>query len=267
MLNERHFVKFANEFYGYGDWSTKDWFLGIEEGGGANINHVIEKFERFYYWTNVKDGLVDNYEFQSGLEECKIARFLTTCNGGPIAQTTWLPLLKSLLLSKTGIWPTLIDAKMAQIINLGRQYSSEINSTWIELFPLPNPGVVQYERWHKWTDHFQNPLWNMPRERTNYESIFIGDRIDFIKKKLEENKPRNLVAYIGTNPKYTNYLERIIGVEHFTGWAVSHPLNNKNILYSDIVWNPNQISRIFRCYQPSRTSDRDYWEAVGELMI
>ena len=50
-MKQEHFVKFVNEFYGYGEWTTPDWFLGIEEGGGGNIEHVNQKLSQFYFWT------------------------------------------------------------------------------------------------------------------------------------------------------------------------------------------------------------------------
>jgi hypothetical protein len=265
-MKQEHFVKFVNEFYGYGEWTTPDWFLGIEEGGGGNIEHVNQKLSQFYFWTNIQDGLVDNFEFQSLLDECRDGRFLTTINNGPAAQTTWIHPLKSLILKRRGIWPADLNAvKLAQLTNLGRQNSRELNSTWIELFPLPNPGISEYPRWNQWTSHFSND-WIMPFDRLEYEKLFINIRIEFLRRKLEQFRPKNIIAYIGTNNVYHNYLSRLIP-NIPVQWTIDNPLPRKDILYFDILWDTNNSTRIFRCYHPSRTNDYIYWQRVGELMI
>jgi hypothetical protein len=268
MIQE-HFAKFISEFYGYGEWSALDWFLGIEEGGGGNIEHVNQKMQQFFFWNSINDGLVDNFEFQSLLEECKNGRFLDASYRGPAAQSTWIHLLKALILKRTGNWPDLQDAKLSQISNLGRVNSYNINSALIELFPLPNPGINQteFERWFDWTSHFSED-WRMPRERYVYENTIIENRINFIRQKLILHKPKNVIAYIGTNVRYFNFLSMLISTQPIEWVEVEvDSLPNKNILYHDIIHNQNQITRIFRCYHPSRTNNAIYWKKVGELML
>lgn len=265
MIQE-HFIKFVNKFYGYGEWSTEDWFLGIEEGGGGNICHVNQKFEQFYFWNNINEGLVDNFEFQSLLDECRHGRFLTAENHGPLAQSTWFPLLKSLILKRTGVWPIDLKViKLAQIKSLGRTNSNELNSNWIELFPLPNPRISEYSRWNNWTSHF-NAEWIMPANRVDYENMFVNDRIEFISEKIRQFKPKNIIAYIGTNQLYFNYLSKLISINPVP-WVQDNPLPNKNILYHDIIWDSTRSTRVFRCYHPSRTNNDVYWQRVGQLMI
>jgi hypothetical protein len=271
-MNQEHFIKFYNNFYGYGNWSSSDWFLGIEEGGGGNIDHVNQKLQQFYTWNNVIEGLVDNYEFQSLLEECIQGRFLDN-KKGPKAQSTWLPPLKALLYhhlykaDNPNGWPTLIESKMAQINHLGRIGTEGLNSTWIELFPLPNPGISNFERWNEWTSHF-DANWRIPSDRNLYESELAGTRISFLKEKINQFRPKNIIAYIGTNPTYCDYLSLMSGND-VGNWNVDFPEPDKNIRYFDHYWDEDktQKTRFFRCYHPSRTNDNAYWRRVGELML
>jgi hypothetical protein len=264
MLYE-HFIKFFKEFYGYGNWSSPDWFLGIEEGGGSNLDHVNQKLNQFYFWNNINEGLVDNFEFQSLLDECRAGGFLNLNNNEPKAQSTWISLIKALLYKRNGYWPTLEEAKIGQINNLGRTSNANINCALIELFPLPNPGVNEYNnRWNKWTLHFENNI--MPARREDYENLILESRTNFIKDKIKKYKPKNIVAYIGTNHLYQTYLCNLAGINQ-TDWNIDNTLPNKNILYVDITWDQLNKTRFFRCYHPSRTNNNQYWQRVGELMI
>ena len=281
-MNQQHFTKFFTEFFGYGNWETQDWFLGIEEGGGNNLNQVIQKISQFYYWSNIKGGLVDNFEFQSLLDEVRAQgnRFLDwAIIGGPNAQTTWIHPMKALLFSKKGVWPDNQQVKWSQILNLGRQNNIEdINSCWIELLPLPNPGIsnkAYCQRWPIWTREFDE-IWRLPVKRQDYENNeypgFNRSLIDFrssiIRHNIENYKPKNIICYIGTNPNYQGIIQNIANNLSNASWFNHTVPNTPNftIQYKDIDWSSNQKTRMIITRHPSRTNHEIYWRDVGYLI-
>jgi hypothetical protein len=281
-MNQQHFIKFFTEFFGYGEWETQDWFLGIEEGGGNNLNHVNQKIGQFYYWSNIKGGLVDNFEFQSLLDEVRVPghRFLDwAIIGGPNAQTTWIHPMKALLFSKQGVWPDNQQAKWSQILSLGRQNITEnINSCWIELFPLPNPGTsneAYFERWPIWTREFEEE-WRLPVNRQDYENNkypgLNGSLIDFrssiIREKIKNYKPKNIICYIGTNSNYVGVIQNIANDLSNANWFNHIVPNTPNftIQIKDIIWSLNQKTRVIITRHPSRTNHEIYWRDVGRII-
>ena len=281
-MNQQHFIKFFTEFFGYGEWETQDWFLGIEEGGGNNLNHVNQKIGQFYYWSNIKGGLVDNFEFQSLLDEVRVPgnRFLDwAIIGGPNAQTTWIHPMKALLFSKQGVWPDNQQAKWSQILSVGRQNITEnINSCWIELFPLPNPGTsneAYFERWPIWTREFEEE-WRLPVNRQDYENNkypgLNGSLIDFrssiIREKIKNYKPKNIICYIGTNSNYVGVIQNIANDLSNANWFNHIVPNTPNftIQIKDIIWSLNQKTRVIITRHPSRTNHEIYWRDVGRII-
>ena len=284
-MNQEHFKKFFSEFFGYGNWETPDWFLGIEEGGGNAIINVNQKIGQFYYWANIKDGLVDNFEFQSLLDELRLpgSRFLDwEIPGGPNSQSTWIHPMKALLYSRNGVWPPSNLAKYSQILSLGRQnHINEINSCWIELFPLPNPGTSNEafcERWPIWTQEFDEE-WRLPNNRQDYENghypfsneSLIDFRSSIIREKIKNYKPKNIICYIGTNPHYVGLIKNIANHLNTAAWT-THAVPNTpgtgfTIIYKDINWSDKSTTRIMITRHPSRTNHQIYWEAVGSLIL
>ena len=282
-MKQKHFIKFFTTFFGYGNWETEYWFVGIEEGGGNNLNHITQKICQFYYWSNIKSGLVDNFEFQSLLDEIRTPgnRFLDcSINGGPNSQSTWIHPMKALLFSIYGEIPDNFNLKWSQILSLGRQSNiNGINTCWIELLPLPNPGTninVYSTRWPIWTREFDEE-WRLPENRQEYENrqypgfnmSLIDFRIFEIKNKIELNKPKNVICYVGTNPIYVNAIQKIANNLSATDW-VNHIVPNTpnfGIQYKDIIWSDNKKTRIMITRHPSRTNHQIYWLEVGTLII
>lgn len=281
LRNQNHLIKFIEEFYGYGSWEAIDWFLGIEEGGGACKSHVEQKLSQFYYWGNIQDGLVDNFEFQSLLDEARLGGFLDVSNsGGPKAQSTWIYPMKALLMHRNGVWPTPAQAKWSQVLNLGRQNHSvnTLNSCWIELFPLPNPGTAPAKyslRWPEWTREFDDP-WKLPYDREDYEHLtlpngnsLIQNRIQYITQKMIKHKPRNVIMYIGTNAIYRAHIQALIATVTSNSWVktIVTTNNGKYIEHLDINWGGSQVTRCMMTYHPARTNDTLYWQSVSAHMV
>jgi hypothetical protein len=279
-MKQSHFINFFTNFFGYGNWETEDWFIGIEEGGGNNLNHVNQKINQFYYWSNIKFGLVDNFEFQSLLDEVRISRFLDCTNqNGPNSQSTWIHPMKALLFNRYRTRPNILDVKWSQILSLGRQNNvNNINSCWIELLPLPNPGTSNdawSQRWPIWTSEFTKE-WRLPLNRQVYEDRqypgFNMSLIDFrsleIQNKIEFYKPKNVICYVGTNPRYVKVIDNISNNLCKNNWVNHIVPNSPNFIiqYKDIYWSNNNKTRIMLTRHPSRTPHEIYWLEVGSLL-
>ncbi|HLZ15873.1 MAG TPA: hypothetical protein VKQ08_02490 [Cyclobacteriaceae bacterium] len=49
MTIDKNALKYwIDNFYGYGSWQARFWFVGYEEGGGDLPEEVAEKFNYFY---------------------------------------------------------------------------------------------------------------------------------------------------------------------------------------------------------------------------
>ena len=48
LIEERALKYWIDNFYGYGSWHARFWFVGYEEGGGDVPEEVAEKLNYFY---------------------------------------------------------------------------------------------------------------------------------------------------------------------------------------------------------------------------
>lgn len=84
-LPEELLRDYANNFYGYGSWDAKTWFVGIEEAGGKDfheIDHRLEMWEK-----RGRRDLEDACEFYP---ECRESRWHGV---KAIPQRTWKQLI------------------------------------------------------------------------------------------------------------------------------------------------------------------------------
>jgi hypothetical protein len=49
VIEERALARWIDNFYGYGSWHARFWFVGYEEGGGDVPEEVAEKLNYFYH--------------------------------------------------------------------------------------------------------------------------------------------------------------------------------------------------------------------------
>ena len=102
-----------------------------------------------------------------------------------------------------------------------------------------------------------------------FNMSLIDFRIFEIKNKIELNKPKNVICYVGTNPIYVNAIQKIANNLSATDW-VNHIVPNTpnfGIQYKDIIWSDNKKTRIMITRHPSRTNHQIYWLEVGTLII
>lgn len=102
MLEEIKLKYYIQNFYGYGNWDSLYYYIGMEEGGGSAFNLVNEKIENYYYYGIqrgndffTKEQLLDNYGFQILMMPnlLRVQNFFRL-NPQPNFQSTWKPSIK-----------------------------------------------------------------------------------------------------------------------------------------------------------------------------
>lgn len=186
LLNE-----FAHNFYGYGSYSGKFWFIGMEEGGGDSSSEVTKRLET---WANRGKREIDD-----------VAEYLTAVgithlhNDHPELQSTWCGLIR-ILLSSEGETPTTEQVREYQKTSLGRLNG---NTYLAELFPLPSPSLGHW----LYAEHSTLPYL---ANRKAYRQTCLAFRSAHFRKRISEYRPAVVVFY---GLSYRRYWQAIADVD------------------------------------------------------
>ena len=176
-LDDQLLNRFIHTFYGHGNFAGKYWFVGMEEGGGNDLNEVSN---RLSVWQKLKEQeLVDNADFHLGLDE--IPRYFSD----PVKlQRTWMQLIRMVLFAE-GKSANLNDLKAFQRDQLGRK---DQNTCLLELLPLCSPDS---SKWHyaEWSD--------LPflKNRDSYRNYCREWRCSHLRSLIETHQPETVVFY------------------------------------------------------------------------
>jgi hypothetical protein len=176
MLNSELLAEYADEFFGYGNWRAKVWFIGVEEGGGRSETEVQQ---RLNVWKeSSKLDLQDLPTFcpASGIREWH--------GTGARLQETWAQLIRILLVARQmpDTEDALLDYQTKRLGRLGDE------TCLIELLPLPSPRMKQWN-YASWS----NLYWLKDRE--SYYAHLLASRAFDLARKIESNKPAAVVFY------------------------------------------------------------------------
>src|SRR5687768_11095386 len=69
-INEKVLKHWIENFYGYGSWDAKFWFISYEEGGGDLPEEVSEKIDYFYQVNDKQEGSL--CDLREVLKEVKV---------------------------------------------------------------------------------------------------------------------------------------------------------------------------------------------------
>lgn len=179
FLNDQLLQHFMTTFYGSGNYHGKYWFIGMEEGGGNDLDQVKSRIKT---WQNLGESeLVDLYDFHMGINYPHYHKH-------PVKlQTTWKQQIRIVLASK-GKLTSLDNIRAYQRDVLGRK-ESEI--CLLELLPLTSPKT---NTWHydKWS--------SLPylKSRDAYRNHCIPWRCDHIRSRIFSFHPK-LVVFCGSS--------------------------------------------------------------------
>lgn len=179
-------------FYGYGSWPARFWFVSHEDGGGDLPEEVAEKLNYFYrlgtkatlcdirdlyrhasiHWNGPKADLFTNlYEY----------RF------GPEAQLSgvWKNLIAFVSGYRGEVPPDFLTYQKNQLAAPDLQQEA-----LIKLYPLP--GANHHGWYYSW---LELPQFLFLKSRALYEQQLYGDRIRTILQNLSSHKPQVVLMY------------------------------------------------------------------------
>jgi len=189
MFNDRLLLDFMKSFYGYGNYSGKYWFIGLEEGGGNSFEEINKRLST---WDNrgqceLED--VAGYHNDIGITHLFRKK--------PKVQYTWRGLMK-ILLSAEGETLTPEKFREYQRDSLGRPEGMDC---LVELMPLPSPST------HHWlyADYSRLPSLE---SRDAYFDTYSSFRKTHLRKRVQEHKP-NAVVFYSSNKRYRSFWEDI----------------------------------------------------------
>ncbi len=187
-------------FYGYGTWSAKLWFVGMEEGGGDTQEEIGMRLDA---WSGAD--LQDLRDFHKQLKGTD------WFSNRPPIQSTWSKLIRIALCA--GNRPSDTEAvRLFQRDELGRR---DGNTALIELFPLPSPS----------TQHWTYGACGIPALATReiYRDSMAASRMKTIQDRIDAHKPTAVIFY---GRSYRHYWEEIAGAPftaiHDTRFEVTH---------------------------------------------
>jgi hypothetical protein len=194
LIEEKTLNYWIDNFYGYGSWNARIWFVGYEEGGGDLPEEVADKINYFYRVHNSgapqlceirdlyrqvafniqgpKSGLFTNlYEY----------RF----DSNAILHGTWKNLIAFVHGYRGKKLPDLTDYQK----NLFA-LSSMNSEALIRLYPLPSPH--NHAWYYSWLDMPQMPFL---KSRSQYEAHVYHTRIQRILENMSTSKPEAVLMY------------------------------------------------------------------------
>ena len=232
-LNDQLLQRFINTFYGSGNYQGNYWFLGMEEGGGNDLNRVITRITAWQE-LGVTD-LVDIYDFHMRIN---YPAYFTN----PVKlQRTWIQQARIVLAAK-GKPSKAADVKIYQRDIIGRKDSQ---TCLLELLPLPSPSTSDWF-YNRWTDI------DFLRTRESYRNYCLPWRITNIQSRIQQYQPK-LVIFCGKS--YSEYWHKIAG-RHliFQDQGDFQAAKSEGILYL-IIKHPATIG-----------ITNAYFERVGEFV-
>jgi hypothetical protein len=198
LIKEKALQHWIDNFYGYGSWDARIWFIGYEEGGGDVPEDVAERLD---YFNDVHRSSTD----ASLCDIRELYRHVTLRLEGPKGY-----LFKNRFEYRFGhnaiphgVWKNLISFVHGYrnedfFDPLDYQKNAFASSTGyrealIQLYPLPSPH--NHAWYYSWLDL---PQLGFLKTRDLYQEHLYQRRISRILQKISESKP-DLVLLYGMN--------------------------------------------------------------------
>jgi hypothetical protein len=191
MLNINLLKEFIFNFFGYGNYHSKYWFIGMEEGGGNSIKEVNRRLNAWEKRGKLELEDVAEYHFAIGIPE----HFRDPAK----LQPTWNKLIR-ILLSAEGQAGATEDVREYQKSSLGRLNGE---SCLLELLPLPSPSTG------KWL-YGQHSSLPYLKTRKLYSETCTPFRAAHIRSRIDDFKPKAVVFY---SFSYKDHWQEIAGAK------------------------------------------------------
>jgi hypothetical protein len=176
MLSPDLLDAYMRTFYGYGAWTAKYWFVGMEEGGGDSLAEIERRITVWH--DRGRRDLEDlrDYHLAIGVPQYFGEK--------PPLQRTWRALLR-VVLTAQGARVDLDALRTYQSTLLGRPHGE---TALIELLPLPAPGKTA-----PWL-YGQSGIASL-QTREEYEAALGPLRTKAILDAIDRFQPRAVVTY------------------------------------------------------------------------
>ncbi|HZY79773.1 MAG TPA: hypothetical protein VFE50_09630 [Cyclobacteriaceae bacterium] len=184
-----HWIK---NFYGYGSWNAKFWFVGYEEGGGDLPEEVADKMNYFFtkHPGSVEPTLCDIRDLYKQVrfpyDGPKSEKF-TTLHDYRFERTA----------IQHNVWKNLVTfihgyrgKKLPDLFKYQLNKFATDNEALIQLYPLPSPH--NHAWYYSWLDM---PEFSFLKSRTLYEDHVYQNRIASILKNVILYKPEIVLMY------------------------------------------------------------------------
>ena len=195
LISEQALKHWIDNFYGYGSWHAKHWFVAYEEGGGDLPEEVAEKINYFYKvhpatetasltdirelyrsvsvrWDGPKAGLFANrHEYRFG--------------GHAIQNSVWKNLISFIHAFKNENIPDQLEYQKHNFA-----LPSANLEALIQLYPLPSPH--NHAWYYSWLDM---PNLGFLKSRSLYEEHVYDRRIQTILSNISKYKPELVLMY------------------------------------------------------------------------
>ena len=183
-------LNYIHRFLGYGTLQGSCWFIGMEEGGGRDIEVVSKRLAAWQRLDRPQLTDLKDLHIEIGMD-----RFFS---GRVRLQRTWASLIR-LQLAIQGLPTTLAEVREYQATNWGRSFSDHC---LLELLPLPSPSTRDWN-YSTWS--------GLPEliSREAYLNAFCKERVFALEAAVSQHQPACVVFY---GLAFRRFWESIAGV-------------------------------------------------------
>lgn len=198
LIEEKPLSHWINNFYGYGSWGARSWFISYEEGGGEIPEEVAEKLNYFYREHPPASGgaLCDIRNLYKHVavrldgpkHSLFTNRYEYRFGSNAIQNSVWRNLIAFTHGYNNKDLPDMLAYQKESFASLPVQ-----TEALIRLYPLPSPHSHSW--YYSWLDQPGLPFL---KQRTLYQDHVYADRIRTILSNVAMYKP-DLVLMYGMN--------------------------------------------------------------------
>ncbi|MHC5743477.1 MAG: hypothetical protein ACYTXT_16445 [Nostoc sp.] len=241
FFNDEFLEQRVDTFYGYGNYQGSYWFIGMEEGGGEDFQDINN---RINIWSNR-----GNHEIEDIAEYHESIGYGASFKpGAKLDVPVWRTLIRIILSAKGNDNIDLEDIRKYQIEKLGRK---DKETCLLELFPLPSPS----RKYWIYNEFSQLPFLST---RQTYEDYCVETRINHIRQRIQEHKPKAVVFY-GRAFKY--FWRKI--TENITNIEFTKP--SESSLEDFFISRNNQT--LFVMAKFPRALPNEYFHNIGRAIL
>ena len=193
-IKEKQLHYWIDNFYGYGSWDAKIWFIAYEEDGGDTPEEVDAKFTYFHnkYSPTTQPTLCDLRDMY---------QHVSVQMDGPRGDlfSTLYEYRFGVHAKPHGIWKNLIafihgyrNKELPDLIQYQRDSFTLPSSheAWIKLYPLPS--THNHAWYYSWLDM---PQFGFLKSRSLYEKHQYAGRMNAILERIRIHEPEVVLMY------------------------------------------------------------------------